>query len=170
MNSGAAIKFLVLDADGVLTDCRLFYTDDGREIKSFNVRDGHGIKLLMRAGIGVAIITGRISKAVEHRARDLQIEHVVQGARDKKTALLELSRQVGIEPGEMAYMGDDVVDLPAMALCGMSIAPGDAVDMVRERADVVTSTRGGHGAVREASEIILKHLGLFEKAMERYVD
>ncbi|HNU75427.1 MAG: HAD-IIIA family hydrolase [Bacteriovoracaceae bacterium] len=169
MSSGAPIRYLVLDADGVLTDCRLYYTEDGREIKSFNVRDGHGIKLLMRAGIGVAIITGRISKAVEHRAKDLQIEHVVQGAKDKKAALLELARQVGVEPGEMAYMGDDVVDLPAMALCGMSIAPGDAADMVRDRADIVTSQPGGHGAVREAAEIILKRLGLFEKAMERYV-
>ncbi len=164
-----AIRYLVLDADGVLTDCRLYYTEDGREIKSFNVRDGHGIKLLMRAGIGVAIITGRVSKAVEHRAKDLQIEYVVQGARDKKAALLELSRQVGVEPEAMAYMGDDVVDLPAMALCGMSIAPSDAADMVLERADIVTSLRGGHGAVREAAEIILKRLGLFEKAMERYV-
>lgn len=84
MSSGAPIRYLVLDADGVLTDCRLYYTEDGREIKSFNVRDGHGIKLLMRAGIGVAIITGRISKAVEHRAKDLQIEHVVQGQRTKR--------------------------------------------------------------------------------------
>jgi len=169
MSRGPKIRYLVLDADGVLTDCRLFYTDDGQEIKSFNIRDGHGIKLLMRAGIGVAIITGRVSKAVEHRAKDLKIEHVVQGAKDKKAALLELSRQLGVEPGEMAYMGDDVVDLPAMALCGMSIAPGDAADMVRERAHIVTSLPGGHGAVREAAEIILKHLGLFEKAMERYV-
>ncbi|HPX19102.1 MAG TPA: HAD-IIIA family hydrolase [Deltaproteobacteria bacterium] len=167
--SAETIKYLVLDADGVLTDCRLYYTDDGQEIKSFNVRDGHGIKLLMRAGIGVAIITGRYSKAVEHRAKDLQIEYLVQGAKDKKAALLNFSQQVGVGPEEMAYMGDDVVDLPAMALCGMSIAPSDAADMVRERADIVTSTRGGHGAVREAAEIILKRLGLFDKVMERYV-
>jgi 3-deoxy-D-manno-octulosonate 8-phosphate phosphatase (KDO 8-P phosphatase) len=159
---------LVLDADGVLTDGRIFYTDDGSEAKSFHVRDGHGIKLLMRAGIGVAIITGRISRAVEHRARDLGIEHFVQGAKDKKSALLELSRQVNIEPDEMAYMGDDVVDLPAMALCGLSMAPADAAEMVRRKADIVTVARGGNGAVREAIEIILKRLGLYEKAMERY--
>jgi 3-deoxy-D-manno-octulosonate 8-phosphate phosphatase (KDO 8-P phosphatase) len=159
---------LVLDADGVLTDGRIFYTDDGSEAKSFHVRDGHGIKLLMRAGIGVAIITGRISRAVEHRARDLGIEHFVQGAKDKKSALLELSRQVNIEPDEMAYMGDDVVDLPAMALCGLSMAPADAAEMVRRKADIVTVARGGNGAVREAIEIVLKRLGLYEKAMERY--
>lgn len=166
--SGRVIRMLVLDADGVLTDGRIFYTDDGSEAKSFHVRDGHGIKLLMRAGIGVAIITGRISRAVEHRARDLGIEHFVQGAKDKKSALLELSRQVNIEPDEMAYMGDDVVDLPAMALCGLSMAPADAAEMVRRKADIVTVARGGNGAVREAIEIVLKRLGLYEKAMERY--
>lgn len=164
------IKYLILDCDGVLTDSRITYTDDGREIKSFNIKDGHGIKLLMRAGIGVAIITGRCSKALEHRAKDLMIEHVIQDAKDKKTTLLEFSKRIGIEPSEMAYMGDDVVDLPAMALCAMSFAPSDAVDMVKERSDVVTSRPGGHGAVREAVEIILKNLGLFDTVMERYVD
>ncbi len=163
------IRFLVLDCDGVLTDSRINYTDDGLEIKSFNIKDGHGIKLLLRAGVGVAVITGRFSKALEHRAKDLLIEHVIQGAKDKRAALLEFSQRVGIEPSEMAYMGDDVVDLPAMALCSLSIAPGDAVDMVKERADVVTSLPGGHGAVREAAEIILKKLGLFDTVMERYV-
>ncbi len=167
--SAQRIRFLVLDCDGVLTDSKITYTEDGREIKSFNIKDGHGIKLLMRAGIGVAVITGRFSKALEHRAKDLLIEHVIQGAKDKKAALLDFSQRVGIEPSEMAYMGDDVVDLPAMALCAMSIAPGDAVDMVKERSDVVTSLPGGYGAVREAAEIILKHLGLFDSVMERYV-
>jgi len=167
--SAQRIRFLVLDCDGVLTDSKITYTEDGREIKSFNIKDGHGIKLLMRAGIGVAVITGRFSKALEHRPKDLLIEHVIQGAKDKKAALLDFSQRVGIEPSEMAYMGDDVVDLPAMALCAMSIAPGDAVDMVKERSDVVTSLPGGYGAVREAAEIILKHLGLFDSVMERYV-
>ncbi len=163
------LKYLVLDADGVLTDAQISFTEDGREIKAFNVRDGHGIKLLMRAGIGVAIITGRYSKALEHRAKDLDIEHLVQGAKDKKAALMDLAAGLGIEPREMAYMGDDVVDLPAMALCGLTFAPADAVDMVRERVDIVTSLPGGHGAVREAVEILLKRLGLFDSLMERYV-
>jgi 3-deoxy-D-manno-octulosonate 8-phosphate phosphatase (KDO 8-P phosphatase) len=105
------IRFLVLDADGVLTDARIYFTEDGQEIKAFNTRDGHGIKLLMRAGIGVAIITGRYSRAVEQRAKDLNIEHLVQGAKDKRAALVDLAAGVGIDPGEMAYMGDDVVDL-----------------------------------------------------------
>lgn len=168
--TGAIIKYLVLDADGVLTDSRITYTDDGREIKAFNVKDGHGIKLLKRAGVEVAIITGRLSPALEHRARDLKIEHLIQGATDKKAALLDFARQVQVDPGEMAYMGDDVVDLPAMSLCAVSFAPSDAVPMVKERADVVTSLPGGHGAVREAVEILLKRLGLLEAVMKRYVD
>ncbi len=168
MNNNA-IKYLILDADGVLTDSRITYTDDGQELKSFNTKDGHGLKLLMRAGVGVAIITGRFSKALEHRAKDLKIEHLVQGAKDKKAALLDFAKKIGLDPGEMAYMGDDVVDLPAMALCALSLAPSDAVDMVKERVDVVTKLPGGHGAVREAAELLLKRLGLFDTVMERYV-
>jgi 3-deoxy-D-manno-octulosonate 8-phosphate phosphatase (KDO 8-P phosphatase) len=164
-----SIKYLVLDADGVLTDSCISYTDDGREIKAFNVKDGHGIKLLMRAGIGVAIITGRLSPALEHRARDLQIEHLIQGAKDKKAALLDFAKKVQVDPAQMAYMGDDVVDLPAMSLCALSFAPSDAVAMVKDRADVVTALPGGRGAVREAVEIILKRMGLLDGVMERYV-
>ncbi len=163
------IKCFVLDVDGVLTDSRVYFTDDGREMKAFNTKDGHGLKLIQRAGITVAIITGRYSKALEHRARDLNIEHVIQGSKDKKSALAELSQTLGIEPGEMAYMGDDVVDLPAMRLCTLAIAPADAVDMVKQKADIVTSLPGGHGAVREAVEIILKRMDLFDAVMERYV-
>jgi 3-deoxy-D-manno-octulosonate 8-phosphate phosphatase (KDO 8-P phosphatase) len=124
----------------------------------------------MRAGIGVAIITGRFSPALEHRAKDLQIEHLIQGAKDKKAALLDFAGKVGVEPDEIAYMGDDVVDLPAMALCALSFAPSDAVAMVKDRADVVTSLPGGRGAVREAVEILLKRLGLLDAVMQRYVD
>lgn len=163
------IKCFVLDVDGVLTDSKIYFTDDGQEMKAFNSKDGHGMKLIMRAGIQVAIITGRYSKALEHRVNDLNIEHVIQGSKDKKASLLELSQRLGIEPKEMAYMGDDVVDLPAMVMCGMSIAPSDAMEMVRKKADVVTNLPGGQGAVREAVEIILKRLGLLEMVMERYV-
>jgi 3-deoxy-D-manno-octulosonate 8-phosphate phosphatase (KDO 8-P phosphatase) len=163
------ISCLVLDVDGVLTDSNIYFTDDGKEIKAFNSKDGHGLKLLMRAGIEVVIITGRTSRALEYRADELGIKHVFQGIKDKKTALLDIAQKLGIEPAHMAYMGDDVVDLPAMALCGMTFAPGDAVDMVKERAGTVTINSGGHGAVREAIEILLKRLGLYDKIMERYV-
>lgn len=162
------ISCMVFDVDGVLTDGGITITDAGEEIKTFNSRDGHGMKLLMRAGIEVAILTGRTSRVVEHRARELGISHVVQGSKDKREALLELAGRIGIDPGAMAYMGDDVVDLPAMALCGLTFAPADALDAVRQRAHVVTTLPGGHGAAREAIEILLKRLGLFEKVMERY--
>ena len=154
------IRYLVLDADGVLTDGSIYLTDEGTEIKAFHARDGHGLKMLMREGIDVAIITGRYSKALEHRAKELGIEHLIQGAKDKKAALLDFSNKTGISPQEMAYMGDDVVDLPAMALCGLTLCPGDGADMVKERADFVTSLSGGRGAVREAIEYIFRLLGL----------
>ena len=164
------ISCLVLDVDGVLTDSRIYFTDEGIQIKAFNSKDGHGLRMLLRAGIEVVIITGRTSKALEFRAQELGITNVFQGAIDKKPALLEAARKLGISPSNMAYMGDDVVDIPPMALCGMTFAPADAMDMVKERAEVVTTRTGGHGAVREAIEIILKREGLFDKIMERYVE
>lgn len=163
------ITCMVLDVDGVLTDSSIYFTDDGKEIKAFNAKDGHGLKLLMRAGIEVVIITGRISKALEYRTNELGIKYVLQGIKDKKPALLEIAGKIGIEPAQMAYMGDDVVDLPAMAICGMTFAPADAMDMVKERVEYVTLKPGGQGAVREAIEILLKRMGLFDKVMERYV-
>jgi 3-deoxy-D-manno-octulosonate 8-phosphate phosphatase (KDO 8-P phosphatase) len=164
------ISCLVLDVDGVLTDSRIYFTDEGIQIKAFNSKDGHGLRMLLRAGIEVVIITGRTSKALEYRAQELGITNVFQGAIDKKPALLEAAQKLGIPTTNMAYMGDDVVDIPPMALCGMTFAPADAMDMVKERAEVVTTRPGGHGAVREAIEIILKREGLFDKIMERYVE
>lgn len=164
------ILCLVLDVDGVLTDSSIYFTDEGIQIKAFNSKDGHGLRMLLRAGIEVVIITGRTSKALEYRAQELGITHVFQGAIDKKPALLEAAQKLGIPTTNMAYMGDDVVDIPPMALCGMTFAPADAMDMVKERAEVVTTRPGGHGAVREAIEIILKREGLFDKIMERYVE
>ncbi len=162
------IKALVLDVDGVLTDSMIYITDEGMEMKAFNAKDGHGIRMLMRAGIVVAMITGRMSGALRHRVRELGIDHVIEGSVDKGTSITEMAKSLGIETKEIAYMGDDVVDLPAMALCGLSIAPADAVDEVKARADIITRLPGGKGAVREAVDIILKSLGLYKKVMERY--
>lgn len=164
----SAIACMVFDVDGVLTDGGITIMDNGEEIKTFNSRDGHGMKLLMRAGIEVAILTGRTSRVVEHRARELGITHVVQGAKDKKAALLDLAGRMGVSPANMAYMGDDVVDLPPMSLCALTFAPADAHPMVLGRSDVVTSLPGGHGAAREAIEILLTRMGLIDKVMERY--
>jgi len=163
------IKALVLDADGVLTDGKIHFNDRGEEMKSFDSKDGHGLKLIMRAGLSVAIITGRSSKALEHRADELGIVHLIQNAKDKRAALHELAGRIGCDPAEMAYMGDDVVDLPAMVLCGLTFAPADAMEAVKSQADHVTERCGGHGAVREAIEILLKHLGLYDQIMERYL-
>jgi 3-deoxy-D-manno-octulosonate 8-phosphate phosphatase (KDO 8-P phosphatase) len=163
------IKALVLDADGVLTDARIYISDSGEEMKAFNSKDGQGLKLIMQAGIKVAIITGRSSLALEHRCRELGIDHLIQNAQDKRIDLQELARKLGCTTAEMAFMGDDVVDLPAMMQCGLSFAPHDAVDIVKTRADYVTERNGGQGAVREAIEIILKHSGLFDQIMERYL-
>jgi len=163
------IKVLVLDADGVLTDGKIYFNDRGEEMKAFNSKDGHGIKLIMRAGLSVAIITGRTSKALEHRAGELGITHLIQDAKDKRAALYELANRIGCHPKEMAYMGDDVVDLPAMVLCGLSFAPADAMEMVKSQVDHVTECSGGYGAVREAIEILLKHMGMYDQIMERYL-
>lgn len=163
------IRAFILDVDGVLTDSMIYLSDNGEETKTFNTKDGHGIKLLQRAGIEVAICTGRRSKAVEHRAEELGIQHVIQGAWDKKSSIAELSKALGLKTSQMAYMGDDVVDLPAMRQCALSFAPSDAVEIVRDWVDVVTQRPGGRGAVREAIEIILKKEGLWEQILERYV-
>ncbi|HDM32285.1 MAG TPA: HAD-IIIA family hydrolase [Deltaproteobacteria bacterium] len=162
------IKALVLDVDGVLTDSMIYITDDGVELKAFNARDGHGIRMLMRAGIVVAMITGRMSGALKHRAKELGIEHVIEGSLDKGKSIKEVADRLGIGLKEIAYMGDDVVDLPAMSVCGFSIAPSDAIDEVKARADIITRLPGGKGAVREAIDIILKSKGLYHKVMARY--
>ena len=163
------IKAFVLDADGVLTDAKIYISDSGEEMKSFNSKDGQGLKLIMRAGIKVAVITGRTSRALEHRCRELGIEHLIQNARDKRIDLQDLARKLDCATAEMAFMGDDVVDLPAMMQCGLSFAPRDAVDIVKTKADYVTEQGGGQGAVREAVEIILKHIGMYDQIMERYL-
>ncbi|MEN6475274.1 MAG: HAD-IIIA family hydrolase [Syntrophaceae bacterium] len=163
-----AIKVLVLDADGVLTDGKIYFNDRGEEMKAFNSKDGHGIKLLMRAGLSVAIITGRTSRALEHRAGELGITHLIQNAKDKRAAIHELAERIGCSLSEMAYVGDDVVDLPAMVLCGLTFAPADAMEMVKSQVDHVTEHGGGCGAVREAIEILLKHMGMYDQIMDRY--
>jgi len=162
------IKLLILDVDGVLTSGSITYSDDGREYKSFNVRDGHGIKLLMRAGIEVAVITARSSAIVERRCRELGIERLYQGALTKLTVYEELLLELGLEPIETAYVGDDLIDLPVLVRAGFSAAPCDAAGEVRSVVDCVTKAAGGAGAVREVVEIILKIQGKWEEVTERY--
>lgn len=164
------IKLLILDADGVMTDGSIIYTDAGSEIKAFNVRDGHGIKLLMRAGIGVAIITARESKVMAHRAKNLGITDLYQGRIDKITAFDEILKEKVLNPIQVAYIGDDIIDLPVLRQVGFSVAVADAVDDVKERVDYVTTACGGKGAIREVVELLLKSQGKWEEILKRYLN
>ncbi|MFQ5585991.1 MAG: KdsC family phosphatase [Thermodesulfobacteriota bacterium] len=162
------IRILALDVDGVMTDGKIVYDDDRRQLKFFDVKDGHGIKLLMRGGVDVAIITSRESRVVLHRARDLGIELVYQKALKKVDAFEELMRVKGVAAEEVAYVGDDLIDLPVFRRAGLSVAVADAVREVREQADYVTERRGGNGAVREICELILRLQGRWEEVTARY--
>lgn len=162
------IKFLLLDVDGVLTDGRLIFTDSGEEIKFFQVRDGQGIKLCQRAAVEVALLTGRHSKVVEHRAKDLGITRCFQGTRDKVAVMTELSRDLSLQFKEIAVVGDDLVDLALFARAGLAVAVADAVKEVQEAAHWVTTLPGGRGAVREVCDLILKAQGKWGKIVEKF--
>ncbi len=164
------IKLLALDVDGVLTDGTIFIAADGEIFKGFNAKDGMGISCALRSGIEVAIITGRHSEIVHRRAEELGIKIVLEGIRDKGEALSELCRQLKISLNEVAYIGDDLNDLPAFSRCGFSLAPNDAAYAVSEKADWNLLADGGHGAVREAVELILTAQGKWENIAESYYD
>ncbi|MDT8375202.1 MAG: HAD-IIIA family hydrolase [Mariprofundaceae bacterium] len=165
LQQGRRVKMLILDVDGVMTEGRVEMDHNGEESKAFSVRDGHGIKMLQRTGIKVAILTGRTSRVVEHRARDLGIEHVVQGSLRKADGLKQLCEEAGIAADACAYMGDDVVDLPAMAACHLTMAPADADRGVLKRVDWVSAYRGGRGAVRQAAEGLILAAGCWERVI-----
>ena len=164
----ARIKLLVLDVDGVLTDGRVIYDTEGREIKVFDVRDGHGLKLLQRAGVRVALLSGRGSAANRVRAAELGIERLLEQIKIKLPALEELIAEHGVEPGQVAYMGDDLIDLPAMRAVGLALAPADAQPEALAAAHWVASRPGGRGAVRQACELLLKSSGAWEEVTARY--
>lgn len=164
------IKLVAFDIDGVMTDGGLHYTDDGGELKTFNVQDGLGLKLMQRAGIELAIVTGRTSGVVAARAADLGIEHVYQGVADKRATVGGLLDKLVLDWPECAFMGDDLIDLPVMTQCGFAIAPANARPVVKERAHLITDASGGRGAVREAIELILAAQGKLEAAFAPYLD
>lgn len=163
-----AVKLLVLDVDGVMTDGRIIYDDDGKEIKTFDAKDGHGIKLLMWAGIDVAIITARESNVVLHRAKNLGIDLVYQKAMDKFLALEDILKKKGLIPKQAAYIGDELVDIPLLRKVGFAVAVKDAVDDVKKHVDYVAVKNGGCGAVREVCELILKTQGKWAQVTARY--
>ena len=163
------IKLLLLDVDGVLTDGKIVYDDTGAEIKAFNAKDGLGIKMFMGAGIEVGIVTGRASRALLHRCDNLGISLVFDQVRDKSGVLEVISKEKGVGAAHIAFVGDDLVDIPLMKRVGLSVAVADAHETVLEHADMVTSAQGGAGAVREVCEAILKAQGLWEKVLERFL-
>jgi 3-deoxy-D-manno-octulosonate 8-phosphate phosphatase (KDO 8-P phosphatase) len=163
------VRLLLLDCDGVLTDGRITPVEGGEELKSFHTHDGHGLVMLHRAGLRSGIISGRTSRLVELRAKDLGVSFVRQGALNKIEVFESLLAEAGVEPGGVAYVGDDVVDIPLMRRCGLGVAVADASPDTRDAADHVTRLPGGHGAVRELCELILKAQGRWDELMRRYL-
>mgnify|MGYP006286613447 CR=1 FL=1 len=166
----ARIRLVVFDVDGVLTDGSLFLGDDGQEYKAFHSRDGHGMKLLQAAGVEIGIITGRTSEVVGHRMGSLGIEHVYQGQLDKLPAFEDLLGKVGIGAEEVAYVGDDVVDLPILVRVGLAIAVADAHPLVVRHSHWQTPHAGGRGAGRDVCELILEGHGQLEAVLGRYLE
>ena len=165
----ARVRLLLLDCDGVLTDGRITPVEGGEELKSFHTRDGHGLVMLHRAGLRSGIISGRTSRLVELRAADLGVSYVRQGALDKIEAFEGLLSEAGVGPQHVAYVGDDVVDIPLMRRCVLGVAVADATPDTRAAARHVTRLPGGFGAVREVCELLLKAQGRWEELMGRYL-
>ncbi len=163
------IKLVVLDVDGVLTDGRLFYGAHGEEMKVFHSLDGHGIKMLAESGVVLAIISGRSSKALAKRAKDLGIKHLMMGVENKADAFQKLCLKAKFAPLEVASIGDDIVDLPILLHCGFSACVPNAPDDVKKRVDYVTKQAGGLGAVREFCEVIMCAQGTYRPALKRYL-
>lgn len=163
------IRLILFDVDGVLTDGQLMLGDDGQEYKAFNSKDGHGLKMLQRNGVAVGIITARTSRVVEHRARDLGIQHVFQGCIEKFPVYRRLVDELRLAPAQAAFVGDDVVDLPIMLDAGLAIAVQDAHPLVRRHAHWTTPSAGGRGAAREIADMIMLAQGTYTAQMLEYL-
>lgn len=162
------IKLIALDVDGVLTDGRLYFGEQGEMAKAFHVFDGMGISLARKAGIAIAIITGRYSSMVQKRAEELHIDYIYQGIGNKQEVLLSLCKTMDITANEVAYVGDDINDLACIELVGFGACPSNACEEVKEVADYVCPVQGGHGAVRHIIEKIMKETELWEAVLSAY--
>ncbi len=162
------IKLLIVDVDGVLTDGSIILDNEENEYKAFNVRDGHGIKMLIREGIDVAIITGRYSRVVERRANELGIKEVYQKCLKKLAAYDELKKKLSLNDEDIAYIGDDIVDIPLLRRVGFPIVVSDSINEVKKYSKIVTKNRGGRGAVREICDLLLKSKGVWQKIIDGY--
>lgn len=173
LNRAKAIRLLLLDVDGVLTDGRLYYGNNGEELKAFNIQDGLGIKLLQRNDIQVGIITGRSSELVARRASELGIKLIVQGREDKLTALEEtldaVSEESRLQMEQIAFLGDDLPDVAVIRRVGLGVAVANAREFVVENAHWQTTAKGGHGAVRELAEMILQAQGKLDSTLSSYL-
>jgi 3-deoxy-D-manno-octulosonate 8-phosphate phosphatase (KDO 8-P phosphatase) len=168
MDKAKAIKLIILDVDGVLTDGRIIYDDKGGELKCFDVKDGHGIKLLKRAGIEVGIISGRESRAVGYRARDLDISILYQRIFNKVEVYEKILKEKGLADNQVCFIGDDLVDIPLLKRVGFSVAVVDGSEYLKKVVDYVTVKDGGNGAVREVCELILKAKDKWNMLTENY--
>ncbi len=162
------IKLMIFDVDGVLTDGKLYFSNSGEENKAFNSKDGLGIKMLLTVGVEVAIITGRKSTIISRRARELGIKHLYQGQVTKLAAFNELIEKLNVDKSEVAYMGDDINDIPVLQQVGLSIAPQDALDYVQQQASFITSKAAGHGAARQACDLLLQAQDKWQQALAIY--
>lgn len=163
------LKLLILDVDGVLTDNKLIYGDNGQEYKAFYTRDGHGMVMLQKSGIDIAIITGRTSPLTTKRMQDLKVKHLYQGVPDKLPTFLELAEKLNLKMTQIAYIGDDILDLPILSRVGLSACPKDADSEVIPRVDYVSRFAGGQGCVRDLCELILKSQSLWQAHMDFYL-
>lgn len=169
LEKATQIRLVIFDVDGVLTDGSLFIGDDGQEYKAFNSRDGHGMKMLQASGVAIGIITGRSSQVVSHRMSSLGINHVYQGQHDKLPAFLELIGKLGLEAEQVAYVGDDVVDLPILTRVGLAIAVQDAHNLVKQHSHWITPNPGGRAAARDVCELIMQAQGSLDAQLKPYL-
>ena len=167
MDKAKDIKLVILDVDGVMTDGRIVIDDNGVESRNFDIKDGMGVVVMMMSGVEVAIITSKKSGAVRHRAEELKIKRFHEGIKKKTEPYEEMLKEMGITDAQVAYVGDDLVDLSMMKRVGLPIAVGDAVEDVKNHAAYVTKARGGYGAVREVAEMILKAQDKWDKILSK---
>lgn len=170
LGRAANIKLLLLDVDGVLTDGSITYSDEGSELKTFNSKDGFGLNLLRKAGVEVGIITARTSQALARRCQDLKIDHLYQGRRNKVETFTELTTELGLAPEQVAYMGDDWLDLALLTRVGLAATVADAVSEVKEVVHFVSRYNGGQGGVREVCELIVDAKGRYEELLTEYME
>ncbi|CAH1385820.1 KdsC family phosphatase [Candidatus Nitrotoga sp. M5] len=164
-----SIRLIAFDVDGIMTDGGLYLTDSGEEFKRFNSLDGHGLKMLKASGVELAIITGRTSRCVEYRAQHLGISHLYQGAHNKLACMQKMLAQLKLPLDVVAFMGDDVIDLPVMRRVGFAISVPNAPQVVRDHAHYITEHEGGHGAVREACELLMSSQGTLDRQLAPYL-